>query len=64
MVTPVWTELVCMTCSTRAPEGRFAFNGRIELKVLKDSATKFGWVFKHDECFCSDICRIQYEQQQ
>ena len=62
MTTPVWTELVCHTCS-EAHSGRFSFNGRIEVRKLRADAAKRGWLFKHDEVFCSDICLSHYENE-
>jgi hypothetical protein len=60
MTTPVWTELVCGTCATTT-SGRYAFNGRIEVKAMKSEAKAIGWTFKHDECFCSKNCLTRYE---
>lgn len=60
MTTPVWTELVCRTCSTASP-GMFSFNGKINVQKLRADSTKAGWQFKHGECFCSAKCLSRYE---
>lgn len=60
MTTPVWTELVCRTCSTASP-GMFSFNGKINVQMLRAEGTQVGWKFKHDECFCSATCLSAHE---
>lgn len=63
MTTPVWTELVCRTCAI-ASNGRFAGNGRIEVRKLRADAERIGWRLKHDECFCSIACLNRHEREQ
>lgn len=60
MTTPVWTELVCRTCSTASP-GMFSLNGKINVQMLRADSAKAGWQFKHDECFCSVKCLREHE---
>lgn len=63
MKIPVWTELVCRTCSNASPEGRFTSDGKVDIKGLQEVAASRGWQFKHNECFCSSRCLKKFEEQ-
>jgi hypothetical protein len=58
--TPVWVELVCAHCA-KTDIGRWSHNGQIPVRELKAEARKRGWLFKHNEVFCSDDCETHFE---
>ncbi len=59
MTTPIWCELVCIECASTT-SGRHTY-GAIPRASMKREATKDGWIFKHDDCFCSAACLRRYE---
>lgn len=58
---PIWCEIVCRECST-APTGEFT-SGAIPRRSLVKDARAAGYIFKHDEAFCSQRCLEQFEAQ-
>lgn len=60
MVTPVWVEFVCRKCA-KVEIGQYVTNGQIPVRALKKEALKQGWLFKHNEVFCSDDCVTKHE---
>lgn len=56
--TPVWCEFVCACCA-KSTAGRFLW-GQINRGVMKSEAAREGWIFEHDETFCSNACRLQW----
>lgn len=65
MKTPVWVELVCRSCSI-THKGRWLFGvttARVPLREMVGEARTAGWVFKHDEAFCSADCCAVYEKE-
>lgn len=55
--TPIWVEIVCRTCSASSP-GRFVWGGRIPVMEVREES---GFIFMHDECFCSLACLHEFE---
>ncbi len=55
MTFPVWLEVVCGYCSTTTA-GRFTYKGNIPVRQIKNEAKANGWVFKYNDCFCSEYC--------
>jgi hypothetical protein len=56
----IWCELVCYTCATPSPG--MHVRGRIPRRLLVREARRHGWLFKHDENFCSENCLEHYER--
>ena len=55
---PVWCELVCRECSTTTA-GRFSYGSPGRNHMHKE-AMEEGWLFRHNECFCSRKCLEEY----
>lgn len=58
---PVWCEIVCRTCSN-SPTGEWTAD-RIPKRSLVANARKCGFIFKHDESFCSEKCLVIFEKE-
>lgn len=59
-VIPVWSELVCLSCATTT-SGEFN-SGKLRKQSMVAHAKRQGWLFKHDDCFCSQKCLTQFEK--
>lgn len=60
MTIPFWVELVCASCS-KAEIGQYVFNGRVPIRKMKETAVSRGWLFNHNEAFCSADCKAHFE---
>lgn len=56
---PLWTELVCRYCAGTGC-GQFT-SGQRNRDKLRKRALAEGWLFKHDDVFCSKRCLQGYE---
>lgn len=56
----LWCEIVCSDCA-RTTAGRFTY-GQPPRRRMYREAMRDGWIFEHDESFCSPSCMEGWER--